>query len=86
MIAPEDTNRAPTPRDLDIAQDFWLAQVSDGARIGRENESRIVAQVVECRGETGRDIGEAAGLDQRMGLAAGHKDMQRPVRRVKVRG
>ena len=48
-------------------------------RIGWDNQPGVVTQLAQGGGQAGGHVGEAAGLDQRVGLAAGHQDAQ-PVR------
>ena len=70
----------PRARDLDVAQGPGFTQLLRGARIGGDDQARVMAQFAQGGGQAGGDIGQAAGLDQGMRLAAGQQEARWSVR------
>ncbi len=52
-----------------------LARVPDRRRVGGQNEAYFLLQFTDGRGQAARHVGQPAGLDQRVGLAAREQDI-----------
>ncbi len=81
----QDTHLLVAALHPNLAQGLGLTNLFYGPGVGWDNEPRVVPQLDQGRGQAGRHVGEAAGLDQRVGLAAGHED-PKPARALRWPG
>ena len=75
-MATKDADPLMAALDADLAQGLKFANLFYRLRIGWDNQPGVVPQLDQGRREAGSHIGQAAGLDEGMGLAAGHEDTE----------
>ena len=70
----QDARRAPHEGQAHVTQGAQFAQLAQGLRVGGDDQAGVVTDLAQGGGQGPSHVGEAAGLDQGMGLAAREED------------